>query len=372
VTRRLDALFVSEGALGKEVVGHLRSEGSSATSLGPDVCMRVVRLPPMGPAVRAAVRGVPGLGRLDADLQTVRWHVAQGLRLRRMLRTALSSGPVDVACVNTHTLALFAQSELARVPAVLMADASVWAWRAMGIWTPVRRHSRAALAPSLRRERSLLASARRIVALTPWSAETLTAAEPSASVVVHHPGLDIGRFRPAEREPRDRLRVLFVGGRFVQKGGPELLAALAPRLGRDVELDVVTPAPVAARPGLRVHRLGPDDPRLVALFQQADLLCLPTRGDAVPWVVLEAMACGTPVLATDVGGIKDLLGGEGGRTVPVGDRVALGAALGELLGDEQLRAALGRGGRARCERLYDARRQGPRFEALLREACGRA
>ena len=372
MARQLDALFVSEGALGTGVMGHVRAEDGYAAGVGPEIRMRVVRLPPMGPGVRLAVRSVPGLDRIDGDLQTVRWHLAQGLRLQRSLRAALSTGPVDVACVNSHTLALFAQRQLARVPTVLIADASVWAWRAMAIWRPVLRHSRAALAPSLRRERSLLASARRIVALTPWSAETLTAAEPSASVVVHHPGLDIGRFRPVEREPRDRLRVLFVGGRFVHKGGPELLAALALRLGRDVALDVVSPAPVAARPGLRVHRLGPDDPRLVALFQQADLFCLPTRGDAVPWVVLEAMACGTPVLATDIGGIKDLLGGEGGRIVPVGDRVALGAALGELLDDEERRAALGRGGRARCERLYDARRQGPRFEALLREACGRA
>ena len=368
--RPLEALFVSEGALGTEVLGPLRAEAGSGALHVPDLHVRVVRLPPMGVAARLAVRDVPGLKRLDLDIATVRWHLAQGLRLRRALRAARAAGPVDVVYVNTHTLALFAQPELSGLPTVLLADAAVWAWHAMGIWRPVHRHSRTMLAPSLRRERRALAHARRVVALTPWSAETLRAAEPSARIVVHHPGLDLERFRPAKRAPRRRVRVLFVGARFVQKGGPELLDALAPRLGRDVELDVVSPAPIEPRPGVRSHRLSPDDPRLVALFQQADLLCLPTRGDATPWVVLEAMACGTPVIATAVGGIPDLIGGEGGRTVPAGDRAALAAALDELIANPDQRAALGQAARTRCERCYDGRRQGPRLAAILREAAG--
>ena len=368
--RPLEALFVSEGALGTDVLGHVRTEAGSGALFVADVHVRVVRLPPMGVAARAAVRDVPGLRRLDLDMATVRWHMAQGLRFRRALRGALAGGPVDVAYVNTHTLALFAERELSRLPTVLLADASVWAWHSMGIWRPVHRHSRTMVAPSLRRERRALASARRVVALTPWTAETLRAAEPSARIAVHHPGLDLERFRPAQRSPRRRLRVLFVGARFAQKGGPELAGALAPRLGRDVELDVVSRARIESLPGLRSHRLGPDDPRLVELFQQADLFCLPTRGDAAPWVVPEAMACGTPVLATAVGGIPDLIGREGGRTVAPGDPAALAAALDELLADGDQRAELGRAARARCERCYDARRQGPALAALLREASG--
>jgi glycosyltransferase involved in cell wall biosynthesis len=367
--RPLEALFVSEGALGADVLGHVRAEDSSTALLASDVHVRVTRLPAMGAAVRAAVHDVPGLRRIDLDLAPVRWHLAQGLRLRRALAAGCRGGPVDVVYVNTHTLALFAQRELSRLPTVLMADASVWAWQSMGIWRPVRRHSRTVLAPSLHRERRALANARRVLALTAWSADTLRDAQPAANITVHHPGLDLDRFRPAERAPRPSVRVLFVGARFVHKGGPELIAALAPRLGRDVELDIVSPAPIEARPGLRVHRLAPDDSRLVELFQQADLLCLPTRGDATPWVVLEAMACGTPVLATAVGGIPDLIGDEGGRTVARGDQTALAAALDELLADEDQRAALGRAARARCERCYDARLQGPMLGAFLREAA---
>jgi len=65
------------------------------------------------------------------------------------------------------------------------------------------------------------------------------------------------------RRERARARVLFVGGRFAQKGGEDLLHALDGLLGEQVELDLVTPAEVAPRPGLRVHRLESADPELL-------------------------------------------------------------------------------------------------------------
>jgi glycosyltransferase involved in cell wall biosynthesis len=188
-------------------------------------------------------------------------------------------------------------------------------------------------------------------------------------VVEHHPGIDLERYRPAERRPRSRPRVLFVGGRFREKGGEDLLAALGGQLGESVELDLVTPAEVAERPGVRVHRLGPSDPRLLDLQQQADVFCLPSYGDAAPWAVLEAMACGTPVLASRVGGIPDMLGqGEAGVLVACGRREELARALRALLEDAPLRAALATAARARCERDYDARAQFSKLIGMLEQA----
>ncbi|HZB76631.1 MAG TPA: glycosyltransferase family 4 protein [Solirubrobacteraceae bacterium] len=363
----LRALFVNEGALGTGVLGHLRLH-EALTEHATGVELHAVQLPPMPRASRLAVRDVPGLAALDADLQPVRWHAVQGLRLRRALAHTRAVRP-QVVCVNTHTIALFAQRPLARAPTVFMADASVWQWHAMGIWRTVRRHSRALIEPSLRRERRALEAAHLTLAATAWAADGLRAVAPAARIEVHHAGLDVERFRPAPRAPGDRVRVLFVGGRFSAKGGHALIDALAPRLGADVTLDVVTPDPVAARPGVRVHRLSGASPELVALYQQADLLCLPTRGDAAPWVVLEAMACATPVLATAIGGIPELVG-DAGRLVPAGDQPALERALAELLADAAQREALGAAARARMERHYDVRRQAPRFVEVLRAAAG--
>jgi glycosyltransferase involved in cell wall biosynthesis len=355
-----------ESAVGGQILGHDRLAASLTVAMedGGVAEVTFVGLPPLHPVGAAAVRGVPGLNRLDLDLQATRWHLLQSARARRALRNALRQRPADAALVMSHAIALLVDG--IPVPVVPSVDVPIWDWRAMGIWRPVRAHSRRVLAASLALERRALTRAPLVHAWSEWTEERVRAAAPSARTFAIHPGLDLDRYRPAERTARDRPRVLFVGGRFALKGGFDLVAALDPLLGTDVELDVVTPADVPSRPGLRVHRLGADDPALVALFQQADVLCLPTYGDAVPLVVAEAMACGTPVVASEVGAIAELLdGGRAGVLVRPGDVDGLRATLVELLGDADRRAALGAHGRARCEERYDARRQGAEILARL-------
>jgi glycosyltransferase involved in cell wall biosynthesis len=90
------------------------------------------------------------------------------------------------------------------------------------------------------------------------------------------------------------------------------------------------------------------------------VFCLPSHLDAVPWVVLEAMATATPVVTSDVGSLSELAG-DGGLAVPVRDVRALREALGALLADAPRREAMGAAGRARAEARFDARRNSPRL-----------
>ena len=187
-----------------------------------------------------------------------------------------------------------------------------------------------------------------------------------------HPGLDTTHFRPAPRRGGVPT-VLFVGGRWEAKGGPQLLAALGPRLGRDVELHVVTPEETPIGEGVVVHRLNRSDPALLDLMQQASVLCLPTLGDSNPWVLLEAMACGTPVVSTQVGAIPELLdGGRAGLLVPAGDVAALRAAVTAVLDDRQLAARLSAAGLATVSERYDAHRQGAVLADLLEGLVARS
>ena len=193
-----------------------------------------------------------------------------------------------------------------RLPVVVSLDATVRDWASMPAWASRARARE--IAPSVALERRALRGAALVMAWTRWAQRAVEAEEPRANVIAHHPGLDLRRGcrRPA-RTPRERPRVLFVGGRFREKGGVDLLDAVQGLLGSKLDLDIVTPAQVPPIEGVTLHRLDPSSPELLRLYQQADLLVLPTYGDTNPWVLLEAMACGTPAVSTAVGAIPELL-----------------------------------------------------------------
>ncbi|HET6202142.1 MAG TPA: glycosyltransferase [Planctomycetota bacterium] len=149
-------------------------------------------------------------------------------------------------------------------------------------------------------------------------------------------------------------RLLYVGRISPEKGLRVLLEALARAGVADLRLDLVgwpsageerAIAEVAGRLGLdgRVRLLGflPLGPRLFEAYREHDLLVLPSLSEGTPRVLGEGMAHGLAVVATDCGGVSDLV--EHARTgllVPPGDSGALAAALAALAGDARLRRAL--------------------------------
>ena len=369
-------LFFNEGNLGTYILGQGQLDAALRAGLrtAPDVEARFAQLTAMGRWARAgALRPIAPFAGANLDFRALRWHLVQSLRAHRQLRAELSAWPADVAHVHSNSIAMTMAATMHRLPVVLSVDATVNDWWAMPAWRPAHSYASIGIAPSRVLERRALRGAALVLAWTSWAGRGVEREAPEARVVEHHPGIDLQRYRPAPRRERARPRVLFVGGRFVKKGGEDLLRALGDRLGRDVDLDLVTPEDVSERPGVRVHRLAPSDARLLDLQQQADLFCLPTYGDTNPWVLLEAMACGTPVLSTRVGGIPDLLDdGRAGVIVPYGDPRALGEAIWALLGDPQRGAQLAGRARERCEKRYDAARQFTRLAEHLHEISSTA
>ena len=108
------------------------------------------------------------------------------------------------------------------------------------------------------------------------------------------------------------------------------------------------------------------------MYAEADVVVAPSicdrsgDRDGLPNVVLEAMASARPVVASDVGAIASaIVDHENGLLVPPGDPVALGEALKTLARSKELRARLGRNGRARAERDYEVGRCSESFQQLL-------
>ena len=82
------------------------------------------------------------------------------------------------------------------------------------------------------------------------------------------------------------------------------------------------------------------------VFAQADIACLPSYSEGMPKVLIEAAACGVPLVATDIPGCRDVArNGENGLLVPVKDAARLADAIGRLLRDRELRERMGRRGR---------------------------
>jgi glycosyltransferase involved in cell wall biosynthesis len=111
------------------------------------------------------------------------------------------------------------------------------------------------------------------------------------------------------------------------------------------------------------------DPRTVACYYQAaDVYVHAARADTFPSTILEALACGTPVAATAVGGIPEQV--EDGRTgflVAPGDPHALAERLTQLLSDPVLRARMGGEAAAAARRQFDLDRQADAYLAWYRE-----
>jgi glycosyltransferase involved in cell wall biosynthesis len=137
-------------------------------------------------------------------------------------------------------------------------------------------------------------------------------------------GIDSANYRYGRDNAAGRgcpWRLLYVGQLISLKNVDALLRALA-RIHEPFELQLVYHNSSLQIPlqklavelglGKRVRFLGPRPPQeLVGIYQRADVFVLPSSAEALPSVVTEALLCGTPVVATDVGGVREQLGGYG-------------------------------------------------------------
>ena len=195
---------------------------------------------------------------------------------------------------------------------------------------------------------------------------------PAEKVCPIHVGLDLELWphRLLEGDLR-RPQILFVGGDFQRKGGDLLLKVYTEQFADTADLHLVTKQPPTGLPP-QVHiytDLSASDPRLRALYAQADLFVLPTRDDMSSWVALEAMATGRPVITTRMGGIPDIVRhGETGLLIEPDDAVALAEAMRTLLGDSNLRRSMGVAGHAVVERDFNASVCVPRILSVMKQA----
>jgi len=297
------------------------------------------------------------------------WQCLGGLSLAERLRGR------GVEHVHAH---------MAHVP----ASVAMYAARALGVPFSFTGH-----AADLFRDRSLLpaklARAAFVACISEWHRGFYREAAPAgvdvpdARLPVIRCGVAVDQFAPRAGPAPADAPVLAVG-RLVPKKGFDLLVEAVARLapGQRPRVAIVGDGPEQARlerlvaergVAERVELLGArPNAEVRRLMGEALAVALPCRvspdgdKDGIPVVLMEAMACGLPVVSGDLPSIRELIAADAtGLLVPPGDLDALTAALERLTGDPDLRARLGAAARARVEEEFALEVNLDRLEAAF-------
>jgi glycosyltransferase involved in cell wall biosynthesis len=218
----------------------------------------------------------------------------------------------------------------------------------------------------------------------------LRAGAPPESVHLVFNGTDLRRFSPAPGpkpvHPEYGPQMVFACRQlFPRKGIRFLIEAAAKLAPRFPDLRVVVAGDGFERPelvrlaetlgiGNRVTFLGwVPNSELPPYYRAAAISVIPSLEEGFGIPAAEAMGCETPVVASDAGGLPEVVEhGVTGLIVPRGDSAALAEAMGSLLADPARRAAMGRAGRERSLRLFDWDRTAEQFEQIYATVTARA
>lgn len=249
-------------------------------------------------------------------------------------------------------------------------------------------------------EAQVIQIADRIIAATSAEVSQLTGlyAAPRDKIAVIPPGVDLGRFHPMDKKQAKRrvgipcgdTNILFAGRIEPLKGIDTLLLAMSilqerhPEAVKDTCVAIIGGDPWAddldaemarlqrLRADLGIHNLvtflgAKDQDILPYYFAAAEMVVMPSHYESFGMVALEAMAAGTPVIASEVGGLAHLVrNGVNGFHVPSRDPEALAAAILDLLEDRELRQRLGRQAREIAQQ-YDWEHIAARMLSVYRE-----
>jgi glycosyltransferase involved in cell wall biosynthesis len=208
-----------------------------------------------------------------------------------------------------------------------------------------------------------LRAADKVISLTSDEARRVCSlgVHPSKSIVITN-GVDVDLFHPTD-EAVDEHTILWAG-RFVEEKGVKYLLEAVRLVSKEmpsVRLLVVGYGPLEDRLKSYARQLGVsknvvfqppvDQTRLASLLNKSAVFALPSLSEGLPNVVLEAMACAKPLIATDGIGLNSVIG-DAGIFVPPRDPRSLADATLRLLPDSALRAKLGQHARSIVDRKH--------------------
>jgi glycosyltransferase involved in cell wall biosynthesis len=291
------------------------------------------------------------------------WTLKGGLSMRsRILAKEKQGGPFDAAFFNQLIPAIFLNEFRKRVPSIIAMDATPPLLDLYGKWYDVAPASKVKPLEKLKYNltRKAYLDAKYLMPCSNWVAESLRKdyGIPDENIHMTPEGINLAKWAPPQRATtvHRTVRVLFIGSDFIRKGGDLVLNLAAREEFRSCEFHFLSYN--GFRPmseNVIIHsNIRPNTDDLKRLYEQSDIFVLPSRGDLSPVVILEAMAMELPVISTNVGGIRELVGdGVTGFVIPPDDEETLASRLRVLVSDGSLRRQFGKEARITVERRFN-------------------
>ena len=359
------ALFINSGILGHRAVAGLFREtlellpsiDATHVDLSLDLTLRdrlVRRVFSLPLAPRLGPAG-------NLDLRRWREELNVGLLAARRISQAERTSRFDVLHFHTQATAYASLARMKRTPAIVSIDAT----QQLASLEAGSTLSKLTYRPNMSHDGRVFARAAAITATSEWAARDLAVHYLSCANRVHVMPYPVRAIADESwiREKHDtasieerpqRVRMLFIGGDFPRKGGPDLLDAWrAGGFAARAALDLVTDWPIAETDlpeGVRlVRNVAPHTPAWLDLWRRADVFVMPSRHEAFGMVFQEAAAAGVPAIGTRINAIPEIvINGVTGMLVEPGDRESLVRAMCLLVESADLRRRLGA---AACDRM---------------------
>jgi starch synthase len=306
------------------------------------------------------------------DLWLFRAEMAKAYRGRVLAQAALRAKDYSVLHFHTQEVSYCSLGLMKRIPTVITADMSAFQFSPYPPWSP--RDWPFVTTRYL--ERRAFQAAHTVVFWSEWARRAALGKNsylaPEKTRVIPA-GVDLECFVGIFERPRGcPKRILFVGSDFVRKGGQDLLQVFLECFKDQAELHLITKASLnSEHSNVHIHpKVEAYSPEWLSLYAAADLFVLPTRQDVFGLVIIEAMAAGLPVIATNINAIPELvINGKTGLVIEPSNRDALAQSLKRLLNDGSLCRQMGGEGRKLAEQKFSAKRNYERLEVVFAQAA---
>lgn len=317
----------------------------------------------------------------NIDLARWRHELHCGLLAARRIRACEQRlGRFDVLHFHTQAAAYMSLGRMKRVPSIVSIDCT----QRLASQEAGSRVERATYWPNIIHDRAVFRAAAAIIATSRWAADDLAREHPDCAQKLHVMPYPVRlesfqkrwieqRHARFEADEDARASILFIGGDFNRKGGPELLAAWkAGDFAARAELKLVTDWPIneadLPRGASVIRQVAPFTDKWADLWQEADMFVMPTRGEAFGMVYQEAAAAGLPAIGTRINAVPEIIAdGVTGLLVEPGDERGLVRAIETLIDSAHFRYRLGSAARKRAENDWHPDIYAEKLTALIKQ-----